>query len=345
MSARDINSCFRDYDDQIKKRSEQIRNKNAYLLGIIKTGPHYNLPQGVVIPSTLSLAMLQGELLETIQQLPATNINFAFSEYDDMIQKKGDSIRNRQGYLLGIIKRTKRTFEEEAAELMASSQKKEKNAVGSPSKEEQTPQSSPSKNGREENGAQSSPQVHPGEAQGTLNLVTESFVKVTNELVIERQARNSLQDQVKQEQNRREETNQRILKLMSELSVEKEKREWSSLEVQRLSKDLVFERSLRENAEEKVQMLEETRGSNLQPRQCSATGTDQEQLQKLELDLSIERALREKTEKLLQTAEARIHELNRELKHVQDKFHEERTKSPFGTSEETVLDILNLNHQ
>ena len=90
------------------------------------------------------------------------------------------------------------------------------------------------------------PVTSGGESQGTLNLVTESFVKVTNELVIERQARNDLQDQMKQEQNRREESNQRILRLMTELAVEKEQRERSGLEVQRLKKDLSFERSLRE---------------------------------------------------------------------------------------------------
>lgn len=335
MSVRDINSCFRDYDEQMKKKSGMIRNKSAYLLGIIKSGPHYNLPQGVVLPSTLSLAMLQGELLETIQLLPAAHINVAFSEYDEQVQKKGDTIRNRQGYLLGIIKRMKRTFEEEAAGHIASTQKQQGiSGVGSPNKEALSPYSPQSKNGKE-NGAVNSPRelslMPSAESQGTLNLVTESFVKVTNELVIERQARNDLQDQMKQEQNRREETNQRILKLMSDLAVEKEQRERSALEVQRLKKDLAFERSLRETAEEKVQMLEQTRGIGLEQHQQLSPGTEQAELQKLAMDLSKERTLREKTEKLLQTAEIRIQDLNRELKYVQDRLHEERTKSPFGS--------------
>jgi hypothetical protein len=329
MSVRDINSCFRDYDEQIRKKSGIIRNKTAYLMGIIRSGPHYSLPQGVVLPQTLSLAMLQGELLETIQRLPAAHINVAFSEYDEQIQKKGDTIRNRPGYLLGIIKRMKRRFEEEAAEHMASQRQSASQHPISATSGGQSLYQSMNEGGRNE--ATSIPReltLKPGETQDTLNLVTESFVKVTNELVTERKARNDLEEQMKTEQSRREETNQRVLKLMSDLAAEKETKERSVMEVERLKKDLAFERSLRETAEEKARMLEENRETTEQQQRDSEPDVDQ--LKKLELELSIERGLREKTEKLLRTAENRIDELNRELQYTQEKLHEERVQSPFA---------------
>ena len=160
-------------------------------------------------------------------------------------------------------------------------------------------------------------------------MVTESFVKVTNELVVERKARNSLEGQLKLEQNRREETGQRAHKLATELATEKEQRERPALEVHRLRKDLAFERSLRETAEEKAQMLEgsrETTSSMLQMSQGSNPDAETDLLRKLELELSIERGLREKTEKLLQTAENRIHDLHRELQYLQQRTQQ----SPFG---------------
>lgn len=326
MSVRDTNSCFRDYDDQMRKKSGSIRNKNAYLLGIVKSGPHYSLPQGVVIPATMSLAMLQGELLETLQELPCAHINVAFGDYDEQIQRKGDSIRNKHGYLLGIVKRMKRTFEEEAADHVAAMQQKNG--------------SSPSPNTLATGAllleASSNSALSPqsaGAQQGTLNMVTESFVRVTNELVIERTARNDLESRMKIELNRRENSTKKVLMLMTELASEKEQRERSALEVQRLRQDLSFERSLRETAEEKVQMLEGIRDtSNMLQSQGSTADMESEQLRQLGLELSIERGLREKTERLLQTAENRIHDLNRELQYQQQRTQQQQQQLPFGSN-------------
>jgi hypothetical protein len=296
MSVRDINICFRDFDDQMKKRSGEIRNKSAYLLGIIKTGSHFNLPQGVVLPSSIKLTMLKGDVLEILQSLPAVNINAALAEYDDMVERKGDDIRSKQGYLLGIVKRVKRSFDEEAAER----------ETKTPSKGQSTP--SPAKNGST---AYTTHDSGYGEAKHsaepskeTLGLMTESFVKVTNELVVERQSRKSLEDKLKQS--------------VSNLTVEKETRARSELEVERLRKDLAFERSLRENAEEKAQVLEASRG------QLQQSTSSTEQMQSLQMELSIERGLREKTEKLLRIAEDRIGELKEETKQLRDKLLEER---------------------
>jgi len=369
MSARDINSCFRDFDDQIKKKSEIIRNKNAYLLGIIRSGPHFALPQGVVLPPTVSLAMLQGELLETVQQLPAAHINVAFGEYDEQIQKKGDAIRNRHGYLLGIIKRMKRSFEEEATEHVASMQQRQVSTSLSPTKDDSSATSAtfggqshynalasggtPMSNGSHCASSPStitmrdSPNKYT-QSHDKLNLMTESFVKVTNELMTERKAKKDIEDQMKIEINRREETNQRVLKLMSALASEKEQRERSALDVERLGKDLTFERSLRESAEEKIQMLEENRDSGFLSATAQGLNPDvdqHEQLRKLELDLSIERGLRENTEKLLKTAENRIEELNREVQYLRENLQEERMKSPFGDWTSSPLAVGNGQHR
>ena len=177
------------------------------------------------MPPTVSLAMLQGELLETIQTLPAAQINVAFNEYDEQILRKSDTIRNKQGYLLGIIKRLKRTFEEEASEPVASQQHTTKSTTSSSPSPNKTSRedyshpiasSSPRNSGSyqassvtgvgaktEANGTttpRSSPLKQQGESSpDTLNLI----VKVTNELVLERNAKKDLEDQLKQEITRR----------------------------------------------------------------------------------------------------------------------------------------------
>lgn len=325
MSVRDMNSCFRDFDEQVRKKSGSIRNKDAYLLGIIKSGPHYSLPKGVVMPPTLSLAMLQGELLETLQSLPCAHINVAFGDYDEQIQRKGDEIRNKHGYLLGIVKRMKRSFEEEAAEHVAAQQQKN-NMMNNTTASSLTP-ASPQRKGNmgaknqsdtAANTSNTQQQAGADSSQGTtLTMVTESFVKVTNELVVERKARNSLEDKVKVEQKRREEMERKVAKLTADLAAEKEQGE-------RSKKDLTFEKSLRETAEEKMKMFQQVQkagGDNDGP-----SGGDL--VKKLELELSIERGLREKTEKLLETAEHRIHELNRELQYLQQGTTRNAPSSP-----------------
>jgi len=320
MSARDIRECFRDFDEQVRKK-RMIRNNNAYLLGIIKSGPYYALPQGVVLPSSLSLSMLKGELLETLQDLPCAHINVAFGEYDEQMTRKRDSIRNEYGYLLGIVKRMQRTFEEEATEHV------QRKSMVSPS--------TPKRESNDSNNATQSPNgkqhsVTPATLQavdspGTLSMMTESYVNVTNELMMERKARNELEERMKTEQKKSEESKRKVHEFMAELRAEKEQRERSVLEVERLRKDLSFEKSLRETAEAKARMLEDSRERN---NVDTTHGADTEQLRKLELELSIERGLREKTEKLLRTAESRIHELKRELQYMQQQ--QTHQPSPFS---------------
>jgi hypothetical protein len=68
-------------------------------------GGKYGLPADIVIPASITPSLLQGRLLETLRALPKQLINDALAEYDDAVQIKGESIRNRGAYLYGVVKR------------------------------------------------------------------------------------------------------------------------------------------------------------------------------------------------------------------------------------------------
>lgn len=68
-------------------------------------GGKYGLPADIVVPATITPSLLQGRLLETLRSLPKQLINDALVEYDDAVQVKGESIRNRGAYLYGVVKR------------------------------------------------------------------------------------------------------------------------------------------------------------------------------------------------------------------------------------------------
>lgn len=62
------------------------------------------LPEGVVIPDSVSLSLLEGRILETLKQLPANLISDALQEYDDAV-KQQKNIRSHGAYLFGVLKR------------------------------------------------------------------------------------------------------------------------------------------------------------------------------------------------------------------------------------------------
>lgn len=73
-----------------------------------KPGTLFGLPEGVQVPPSVDASLLQGgggKLLDTLKQLPVPLINDALTEFDDAVQVKGGQIRNRGGYLYGVIKR------------------------------------------------------------------------------------------------------------------------------------------------------------------------------------------------------------------------------------------------
>jgi hypothetical protein len=68
-------------------------------------GGKYGLPADIVVPASVTPSLLQGKLLETLRALPKQLISDALVEYDDAVQIKGESIRNRGAYLYGVVKR------------------------------------------------------------------------------------------------------------------------------------------------------------------------------------------------------------------------------------------------
>lgn len=64
-----------------------------------------DLPPGCKVPNSVTSAILNGKLLETLKSLPVNLINDALQEYDDAVDVKGASIRNHAAYLYGVVKR------------------------------------------------------------------------------------------------------------------------------------------------------------------------------------------------------------------------------------------------
>jgi hypothetical protein len=75
----------------------------------------FRLPENVKIPASVPANLLQGRLLDSLRSLPLQLINDALAEYDDAVQIKGESIRNRGAYLYGVIKRYVNVQERAAA--------------------------------------------------------------------------------------------------------------------------------------------------------------------------------------------------------------------------------------
>jgi hypothetical protein len=87
-------------------KSTATTSTSAAAPTVLRAGNKYGLPEGVKIPASVDTAsLLQGRLLDTLKSLPVNLINDALTEYDDAVHTKGDSIRNRGGYLFGVLKR------------------------------------------------------------------------------------------------------------------------------------------------------------------------------------------------------------------------------------------------
>lgn len=71
----------------------------------LKSANKYGLPPDIEIPASITPALLNGRLLETLRGLPKQLISDALAEYDDAVQIKGESIRNHGAYLYGVVKR------------------------------------------------------------------------------------------------------------------------------------------------------------------------------------------------------------------------------------------------
>lgn len=72
------------------------------------TPPHmagsiFGLSDAVKIPFSVDTKLLEGSILAQLKALPAHLANDALQEYDDALQIKGGSIRNKGAYLYGVI--------------------------------------------------------------------------------------------------------------------------------------------------------------------------------------------------------------------------------------------------
>ncbi|CAB9530271.1 expressed unknown protein (Partial), partial [Seminavis robusta] len=89
LSDEKVNGALETYDTQIKLRGSEIRSPRNYLRGILKglTGGHpgkYGLPNGVVIPASITKELLEeGELLDILKTMSVRDINSCFRDFEE----------------------------------------------------------------------------------------------------------------------------------------------------------------------------------------------------------------------------------------------------------------------
>ena len=83
------------------------------------------LPDGVVLPPTVTPQMLEGRLRRAFFELNPTQMKECLSEYNDAVKEKGAEIRNHAAYLFGVVKRYKTIHERSFTDPNALPQGKE----------------------------------------------------------------------------------------------------------------------------------------------------------------------------------------------------------------------------
>ena len=83
------------------------------------------LPDGVVLPPTVTPQMLEGRLRRAFFELNPTQMKECLSEYNDAVKEKGAEIRNHAAYLFGVVKRYKTIHERSFSDPNALPQGKE----------------------------------------------------------------------------------------------------------------------------------------------------------------------------------------------------------------------------
>lgn len=290
MPADQINVAFTQYDYQIKKRGTFIRNKRGYLMGIINSGPKFGLPQGVIIPPCLTPAMVQGEILELLRTMPVYQINITLGDYDEQMRKKGSTIRNKQAYFLGVVKKKKKEFETapfydqmnihnqnyHLHNQMPSQYPHQHHHPENPYPSnppdmrrslrvdtgDVVPAQDPTSVKPEDGGTGEGGEQNEGELDETLHLLsdslervrllTESLGKVTNELVAERENRDALEALIKSEQEFRKATEDNLIKAVEDLAQEKDLREVEKLKFEAM---LLNERREKEEIDKELDSI------------------------------------------------------------------------------------------
>ena len=83
------------------------------------------LPDGVVLPPTVTPQMLEGRLRRAFFELNPAQMKECLSEYNDAVKEKGAEIRNHAAYLFGVVKRYKTIHERSFTDPNALPQGKE----------------------------------------------------------------------------------------------------------------------------------------------------------------------------------------------------------------------------
>jgi hypothetical protein len=86
------------------KPSKEATSESAAAKAFMR-GSTFGLSDDVRIPIAVDTKLLEGGILSKLKSLPPNLANDALQEFDDALQVKGQSIRNRGAYLYGVIKR------------------------------------------------------------------------------------------------------------------------------------------------------------------------------------------------------------------------------------------------
>lgn len=270
-----VNLMLKQYDTCAREGG--IRNKNAYLLGIINSGPRMGLPQGVVVPPSVKFSLMQGVVLDDLNALSVKEINVILGEFERIMRERGSTIYDKYSFLADLIRKHKPASPKRRAggnnQYVIGG-----GGGGAPSHHHQSQAAPPQqqrsidpRNAVEQSAKILNPPANNGQAKPNdtemedtlallanslerVQLLTESVAKVTGELVAEKEKRSSQEAIARSEQILREATEERLATALKDLDAEKHLRDKEKQEYQTTLK---FESDRRGALEKEVTELKE----------------------------------------------------------------------------------------
>ena len=286
-------------------REGGIRNKSAYLLGIINSGPRMGLPIGVVVPASVKFSLMQGVVLDDLTALPIKMINTILGEFDTDMRQRGNQIHDRYSFLAEIIRNHKSTMPADVAAAVTQQQQQQQQQPSSENHHNQLPNnsnmgtatSSATSGDNNTNNSANSKEMEDtlallNNSMKRVQLLTESVSKATADLVAEKEKRSSHEAIAKSEQVLREATEARLQTALSELEeikalrhketteyqtslkFEKDRREAIDKEMTTLKEQVKMERTEKHRAEDRLSALEEMLIAERDVRDISRNGAD-----------------------------------------------------------------------
>jgi len=96
-------------ESPIPKKSPSMRLRDGPFTPVPPEQVHseadLNLPEGVTLPPSIPPQLMSEKLQTMLNTLPVQQMKEALSEYHDAVASKGSTIRNKQAYLHGVLKR------------------------------------------------------------------------------------------------------------------------------------------------------------------------------------------------------------------------------------------------